>query len=206
MPRASAPRRQTRNVMVRRTVRQVLDFGLARPCSARREQRITLDQTGRLMGTARYMSPEQARGDAWGRRRTCFSLGIILYQWRRPASLRGRLVLGTLPPSSRKLPRRRRSPTRNRHVARQPHSRDPGQGCGPRPPPPTSSRPDRCQPAGRETPLILHDFAGHCTVWRSSWRCWRAERFLARRPQAPPLTDKESWPRDFTNSTGDRVL
>jgi tetratricopeptide (TPR) repeat protein/predicted Ser/Thr protein kinase len=68
----------------------VLDFGLAR------EQEVSgLTVTGQVVGTAGYLSPEQARGEAskLDRRTDVFSLGVILYQ-----------ILGGEPPFPKSSP------------------------------------------------------------------------------------------------------
>ncbi|MBO6577255.1 MAG: serine/threonine-protein kinase [Rhodothermales bacterium] len=54
---------------------KVLDFGLARPTQAQ-----TLTQAGVTMGTAAYMSPEQASGGPVDGRSDLFSLGVTLYE------------------------------------------------------------------------------------------------------------------------------
>ena len=53
----------------------VMDFGLAHSVEER-----GMTQTGALMGTPDYMSPEQARGQKADARSDIFSLGIIFYQ------------------------------------------------------------------------------------------------------------------------------
>ena len=53
----------------------VLDLGLARPIA--HEGCITLEG---IIGTAAYMSPEQAEGDELDGRSDLFSLGVVLYQ------------------------------------------------------------------------------------------------------------------------------
>jgi serine/threonine protein kinase len=55
---------------------KILDFGLARP--VRDDARLT--QTGVVVGTPAYMSPEQARGAEVDQRSDLFSLGCILYR------------------------------------------------------------------------------------------------------------------------------
>src|SRR5262249_32221511 len=81
------------NIMVRRdSYVKVLDFGLAKligpPAAiqttvadirASTEEQIKTDP-GRLMGTARYMSPEQIRGQEVDGRSDIFSLGVALYE------------------------------------------------------------------------------------------------------------------------------
>ena len=69
------------NVMVREDgYVKVLDFGLARLLPQGVSSDSLSTQTGRLIGTARYMSPEQARGERVGPPSDVFSLGIILYE------------------------------------------------------------------------------------------------------------------------------
>jgi RNA polymerase sigma-70 factor (ECF subfamily) len=61
---------------------KVLDFGLARLVSAA-PLGPTVDfvtEVGRVMGTAGYMSPEQARGDIPDGRGDIFALGCVLYE------------------------------------------------------------------------------------------------------------------------------
>ena len=67
---------------------KVLDFGLAKlavdapelPAAAGVTQVATLTEEGLVMGTAPYMSPEQAQGLAVDARTDLFSLGCILYE------------------------------------------------------------------------------------------------------------------------------
>src|SRR5262245_58509038 len=77
------------NVMVRRDgLVKVLDFGLAKltePSSpAVGTQAATLARnrtdTGVVMGTPRYMAPEQARGERVDARTDIFSLGVVVYE------------------------------------------------------------------------------------------------------------------------------
>jgi len=57
---------------------KLVDFGLARLQDLPEEQRIT--QTGFVMGTPAYMSPEQVRGEVVDGRTDIFSLGIIFFE------------------------------------------------------------------------------------------------------------------------------
>jgi hypothetical protein len=54
---------------------KILDFGLARPL-----QEEGLTQSGTLLGTPGYMSPEQINGEPLDSRGDLFSLGCVLYQ------------------------------------------------------------------------------------------------------------------------------
>jgi eukaryotic-like serine/threonine-protein kinase len=77
------------NVMIRRDgIVKVLDFGLAKLTEPGVPDNLTNAGTidrgatapGTVMGTARYMSPEQARGEEVDARSDIFSLGIIVYE------------------------------------------------------------------------------------------------------------------------------
>ncbi len=61
---------------------KVADFGIARAASA-----ATISQTSRVLGTAGYMSPEQALGEKAGPGSDLYSLGIVLYE----------MLVGSLP-------------------------------------------------------------------------------------------------------------
>ena len=52
----------------------VTDFGIARSGAS------DMTQTGSIMGTAQYLSPEQAQGHAVGAESDLYSVGIILYE------------------------------------------------------------------------------------------------------------------------------
>lgn len=70
------------NIMVRRdSIVKVLDFGLAKPVipiDGDNSQNKTIP--GTVMGSARYMSPEQARGAEVDERTDVWSLGVVLYE------------------------------------------------------------------------------------------------------------------------------
>ncbi|HYM68298.1 MAG TPA: PASTA domain-containing protein [bacterium] len=61
---------------------KVTDFGIARALAA-----TTITETGTVLGSVQYLSPEQARGLGVGRRADLYSLGVVLYE----------MVTGTLP-------------------------------------------------------------------------------------------------------------
>src|SRR5690606_35354929 len=54
---------------------KVTDFGIARAASSS-----TLTQTGAMIGSVHYFSPEQARGLAAGPETDVYSLGVVLYE------------------------------------------------------------------------------------------------------------------------------
>jgi beta-lactam-binding protein with PASTA domain/predicted Ser/Thr protein kinase len=60
---------------------KVTDFGIARAGASE------ITQTGSIMGTARYLSPEQAQGQAVGAASDLYAIGIMLYE----------LLTGTVP-------------------------------------------------------------------------------------------------------------
>ncbi|HEY0348817.1 MAG TPA: protein kinase, partial [Pyrinomonadaceae bacterium] len=73
------------NVMLRKDgYVKVLDFGLARPTEQHEvgTEAATLVNTeiGMIVGTASYMSPEQARGQRVDARSDIFSLGMVIYE------------------------------------------------------------------------------------------------------------------------------
>ncbi len=67
---------------------KVLDFGIAKlaeqevPVTTPRDEALLLVETnpGSILGTARYMSPEQARGASVDKRTDIWSLGVVLYE------------------------------------------------------------------------------------------------------------------------------
>lgn len=64
------------NILITRDGRvKVADFGIARAASAS-----ALTETGKVMGTVNYTSPEQARGDAATAQSDLYSTGLVLYE------------------------------------------------------------------------------------------------------------------------------
>jgi len=67
------------NILVSTTGQiKVADFGIARALGAGVEQGLT--QTGAVMGTATYFSPEQAQGVSTDQRSDIYSLGVVMYE------------------------------------------------------------------------------------------------------------------------------
>jgi len=54
---------------------KVTDFGIARALSS-----ATITQTGTVLGSVQYLSPEQARGTTVGRSADLYALGVVLYE------------------------------------------------------------------------------------------------------------------------------
>ncbi len=54
---------------------KVTDFGIARALSS-----ATITQTGTVLGSVQYLSPEQARGAAVGRSADLYAVGVVLYE------------------------------------------------------------------------------------------------------------------------------
>ncbi len=71
------------NILITRSGRvKVTDFGIARAVTS-----TTMTQTGTILGSVHYFSPEQARGSVIDLKSDIYSLGIVLYE----------MVTGTLP-------------------------------------------------------------------------------------------------------------
>jgi serine/threonine protein kinase len=78
------------NVVVRNDgLLKVLDFGIAKLTEAHEEETvrpapcavpISVSQAGMVIGSARYMSPEQACGETVDARSDIFGLGVVLYE------------------------------------------------------------------------------------------------------------------------------
>src|SRR5881392_1578776 len=67
-----------RNGMLTRTGEvKVMDFGIARAVS---DAQATMTQTAQVIGTAQYLSPEQARGERVDSRSDLYSTGCLLYE------------------------------------------------------------------------------------------------------------------------------
>jgi beta-lactam-binding protein with PASTA domain/tRNA A-37 threonylcarbamoyl transferase component Bud32 len=66
------------NVMVTRNGDvKVMDFGIARAMS---DSQATMTQTAQVIGTAQYLSPEQARGERVDSRSDLYSTGCLMYE------------------------------------------------------------------------------------------------------------------------------
>ena len=66
------------NVMITKTgAVKVMDFGIARAVA---DEAATMTQTASVIGTAQYLSPEQARGETVDARSDVYSTGCLLYE------------------------------------------------------------------------------------------------------------------------------
>ena len=90
---------------------KVADFGIARAMTASSEENLT--QTGSVMGTATYFSPEQAQGKPVDPRSDLYSLGVVLYEMSSgkppfsadsPVAIAYKHVQEPLPPLREKVP------------------------------------------------------------------------------------------------------
>ena len=86
---------------------KLLDFGLAKPATERvisgrtdvglaKTETLVTSDAGRVMGTAEYMSPEQAVGEPLDVRSDVFSFGVVLYEMLAGSRPFGALTTGAL--------------------------------------------------------------------------------------------------------------
>src|SRR2546422_10532160 len=70
------------NIMLNDRGVRVLDFGVAKVLASSTEVTATHASTGsgQIVGTPRYMSPEQCLGQRVGARSDLYSLGVLLYE------------------------------------------------------------------------------------------------------------------------------
>ena len=68
------------NIMLTRSGVKVLDFGLAQVIPIGPETATQVTREGAIVGTLRYMSPEQAQGKTCDARSDLFSFGLVLYE------------------------------------------------------------------------------------------------------------------------------
>src|SRR5271170_7188655 len=98
------------NILVTREGVKLLDFGLAKVAEAK-EASITQTLAGTILGTAAYMSPEQAEGKPADARSDVFSFGAVLYEMlsgRR--AFEGESAISTMAAVLREEPRRLETP------------------------------------------------------------------------------------------------
>ena len=179
---------------------KVLDFGLAKSGPATPQADVTTiagTRQGVVMGTAAYMAPEQARGEAVDHRADIWSFGLVLYE----------MVKGTRPPQAVRL-RVEASPELERIVSkcletdrelRYQHAADlrtdlerlrRGQGATVAPQAALGRRRARWLSIGAAAVVVTAAVAGV---------------IYSRRPA--PLTDKDTIVlAEFTNTTGDPVF
>ncbi len=179
---------------------KVLDFGLAKSGPATPQADVTTiagTRQGVVMGTAAYMAPEQARGEAVDHRADIWSFGLVLYE----------MVKGTRPPQAVRL-RVEASPELERIVSkcleterelRYQHAADlrtdlerlrRGPGATVAPPAALGRRRARWLSIGAAAVVVTAAVAGV---------------IYSRRPA--PLTDKDTIVlAEFTNTTGDAVF
>ena len=118
---------------------KVLDFGVARATGAGLLSGVGLTQTGQLLGTPNYMSPEQVTADpaAIDHRADVYALGVILFELlahrlpyqleNRPLAETARLILERDPPRLGLLSTELRAVTSRRSVAKRARE-GPGRG------------------------------------------------------------------------------
>ena len=117
-------------------VLKLLDFGLAKAFTNQREASVNAEdsptltvgatEVGVILGTAAYMSPEQARGKQVDRRADIWAFGVVLYEFLTGQRLfRGENVSETLVQVLTKEPNLSQAPPQARRLLRRCLERDP---------------------------------------------------------------------------------
>jgi serine/threonine-protein kinase len=110
---------------------KVLDFGLAavtQPSQSEVTLTISPTQTGMILGTAAYMSPEQARGKAVDKQADIWAFGVVLYEMLTGEQLfQGETISDTLAAVLTKEPDWNRVPMKVRRLLQSCLQKDPKQ-------------------------------------------------------------------------------
>jgi serine/threonine-protein kinase len=64
----------------REDVVKIVDFGIAKVLATEDEETLNLTQTGEILGSPKFMSPEQCMGKAMDYRSDIYSLGCVMYE------------------------------------------------------------------------------------------------------------------------------
>ncbi|MFD0720305.1 protein kinase domain-containing protein [Streptomyces globosus] len=174
---------------------KVMDFGIARALHGAQS---TMTQTGMVMGTPQYLSPEQALGKAVDHRSDLYATGCLLYELlalRPPSRARHRCRWSTSTSRTRRCrprscptaPTSRRSSTGS-SCAPSPRTRTTGSRA-PRRCADSSSTPSRCSRTRGPAPAPG-------TPARSPWPCPTAGAAPRRPPRCPsPRAVRRATPR-----------
>ena len=171
---------------------KVTDFGIAHAGDPQ------MTEVGSIVGTAQYLSPEQARGRGVGPQTDIYSLGVVLYEMLTgPRAVRGRLVgrdrdaARLRPAAAAALARAATCPSRSRSSSRTRCSRTRRSATAA----PTSSRPTSiaCGAASCRSPRRPRTRRSSRTSRPSS--CPRSRPRASRRgPRPTPLLSGEKLP------------
>ena len=161
---------------------KVMDFGIARAVA---DSGATMTQTANVLGTAQYLSPEQARGETVDARSDVYSTGCLLYE-----------LLTGRPPVPGRVTRRGRLPAR---------AREPGAAVDAQPRHRRRGRRDRHEGADQEPrqplPVGGGDARRHRAGAAGRHRC-RRRRCMAEPPTQPLTAVTEPEPEEKSRKGG----
>jgi DNA-binding winged helix-turn-helix (wHTH) protein/Flp pilus assembly protein TadD/predicted Ser/Thr protein kinase len=188
---------------------KVLDFGLAMvmlgPKAALDDTEnsptltATLSQAGVILGTAAYMSPEQARGKPVDKRADVWAFGVVLYEMLAGRqAFRGETITDVLAAVVTEEPDLTRVPAKVRRLLQTCFQKDPKQ---------------RLQAIGdwrlllEDAPRAARQYGRSIALVALGVIAAAGAAYFLLRPRLPKLTERDTVVlADFTNTTGDPVF